>query len=111
MTANEPKKKKRRIQTQVSENIGARLDRLAEVYRTTLVPGAAITTIEASTALRAVIHVGLDAEEKRLGLPPLPEPPTAPAPAMPTSAPPAQPRPASGVRRVRPSSRVRAGRK
>jgi predicted transcriptional regulator len=85
MTANEPKKKKRRVQTQVSEDIGRRLDRLAEVYRTTVVPDSAITTIKASTAMRAVIHIGLDAEEKRLGLPPLEPVLEAPAPPKPTS--------------------------
>ena len=96
MTANEPKKKKRRVQTQVSENIGARLDRLAEVYRTTNVPGSTIASIDASVALRAVIHVGLDAEEKRLGLPPLEPVPQAPAPVR-------------SERKARPRSRVRRG--
>ncbi len=73
MTSGKLQKKKRRIQTQVSDHVGSRMDRLAEVYRTTLIPGASIATIKASVALRAVIHVGLDAEEKRLGLPPLSE--------------------------------------
>jgi len=70
MTATEPKKSKRRIQTRVAEHVGVRLDRLAEAYRTKQVPGARIGV---DVALRAVIHIGLDAEEKRLGLPPLPE--------------------------------------
>jgi hypothetical protein len=75
MTANVAMPKKRRIEAHVTEHIGARLDRLAKEYRTTQVPGAAIT---ASVAMRAVIHVGLAAEEKRLGLQPLPETPTPP---------------------------------
>jgi hypothetical protein len=110
MTANEAKPRKRRIETHVTEHTGTRLDRLAKAYRTTQVPGA---NIEATIALRAVIHVGLDVEEKRLGLPPLPEPPEPPtAPAQPTpAAQPKQPKPTSGVRKKPQRARAGASRK
>jgi hypothetical protein len=75
MTANEGKPRKRKIETRVTDQIGERIDRLAKEYRTKQVPGANIT---ASDAVRAVVHVGLAAEEKRLGLKPLPEEPTPP---------------------------------
>jgi hypothetical protein len=71
MAAKRTMAKKRRIEAHVDEDIGARIDRLAEVYRTKQVPGA---NIKASVALRAVVIVGIEAEEKRLGLPPLSEP-------------------------------------
>jgi predicted transcriptional regulator len=60
--------RRRRIEVRVSDAVGARLDRLAEVYRTKHAPGA---NLKARDALRAVLHVGLAAEEARLGLAPL----------------------------------------
>ena len=102
MTSNEPKKKKRRVQTQVSEDIGARLDRLAEVIGTKHVPGA---KIDASIALRAALHVGIAAEEKRLGLPPLDPLSETPAPARSKR----KARPRSRVRRSGSASEIRSG--
>jgi hypothetical protein len=61
-------RRRRRIEVRVSDYIGARLDRLAEVYQTKQVPGA---NLKATHALHAVLHVGLAAEEARLGLAPL----------------------------------------
>jgi hypothetical protein len=84
MTAKEPKKSKRRIEARVSEHLGARLDRLAKVYGEREVPGA---DFKAHIALGAVLYAGVAAEEKRLGLPPLPEPvPKEPATVKPARA-------------------------
>jgi hypothetical protein len=85
MTARASTINTRRVQTKVSPHTRARLDRVAEAYRREQVPGGPIGI---GVVLRATVHVGLDAEEKRLGLPPLPEPsaPSGPAPARPGSA-------------------------
>jgi len=62
------KEPKRRIVVSVSQHLGSRLDRLAKEYATRQLPGASLGP---SDALRAALHVGIEAEEKRLGLPPL----------------------------------------
>jgi hypothetical protein len=68
MTTKDPKKEKRRIEARVSQHLGARLDRLAEAYRANV----AGSSFKASDALHVVLHIGIQAEETRLGLPPLP---------------------------------------
>lgn len=80
MATSKAKKKTRRIQVRVTRHVGARLDRLASAYERLQGVGTKIWTHD---ALRASIYVGVEAEEKRLGLPPLPE---EPAPAEPIAA-------------------------